>query len=107
MNKLLELDVLCLAVILAIMLPGCDGPNDPGVTTVNEATLKTQGDKIGTLPDGRSIYRYEVKRGGGCSPHWLYVVSDGSSVTNNHHSNKANRVEVFIDGKKYILAEKP
>lgn len=84
-----------------IFLVGCESSKSPNVVNKNVATLKDQGEKIGTLPDGRSIYRYEIKRGALDSSHWIYVVSDGSSVTNNSHVNKANHVEVLIDGVKY------
>ena len=98
--------VKLILAISILALAGCAGPRDPEVKAVNQKNLAGQGDYIGTLPDGRVIRCYAIDRGYSY-PHYVYVVSDGSSVSLNKtemagKNNYYNRTIVTIAGKKFV-----
>ncbi len=108
MKTIYYFKIFCFALILCCFIVGCETKDSPEVKARNKETLSKEGEYIGSLPDGRSICRYEIDNG--ASPnHWVYVVyaSDAvrETITVNRHENKANRVEVLIDGVKYEPVE--
>jgi uncharacterized protein YcfL len=88
--------------LLLMIFVGCK--SDQEIKRLNIQTLSESGDYIGKLSDGRVIVRYRIETISGMPTHYVYVCN-GSTTVNHDHDSNGNRVEVFIDGVKYI-AEK-
>lgn len=107
---LLGISFVILVFTTPFMIVACDDPAT--VSATNKVNLSGDGEEIGTLKDGRKVVRFAVERPNDHT-HYVYVVSDGSSVTENHlegGKHKTNKATVVIDGKEYIekpLVEKP
>lgn len=72
----------------------------------NKSILSGEGEDVGMLPDGRHVTRYKLECMG-TSSHYIYVVPDTGSVSTNRHVPKTEkRVEVIINGEKYVPLEK-
>ncbi len=96
---------LLLLALSVLALTACDDPAI--VNATNKTQLSGDGEEIGTLKDGRKVVRFAVDRVNERT-HYVYVVSDGSSVTENHSTggkHPKTETTVVIDGKEYI--EKP
>ncbi len=82
---------------LIALLSGC-GLSEPEARAITNAHLRTTGDVVGTLPDGRQVARYEIVNPGGEYSHWVYVIQ--GSVTTNRAERvgkvTSNRVEAAI-----------
>lgn len=96
-----------LPILPIIALSGCTDINDPEVQANNKSELASGGTYVGTLPDGRIITSYRIDRGNGdYHAHYIYTISDNSSVTVNHAvpagKTTQNAVEVYINGKTYV-----
>jgi hypothetical protein len=87
--------------VLCIFLTGCTTYTPEEVTSINNTTLSSGGERVGTLSDGRELRRYEIYNEGRHN-HWVYVVGDAVTVNKTVRQGKvtSNRVEVFIDGVK-------
>lgn len=79
---------------------------DPKVKLQNKSMLASEGEYIGTLPDGRKVVRYGISMGSHSS-HWIYVAGDSATVNRSERQGKTtvNRVEVFIDGVQIVPAK--
>jgi hypothetical protein len=90
-----------LVFVLCIFLTGCTTYTPEQVSVMNEKTLSSEGELIGTLSDGREVRRYEIYILHQAN-HWIYVVGDTVTVNKTVRQGKvnSNRVEVFIDGVK-------
>lgn len=66
----------------------------------NQAALKTGGELVGTLPDGRDIKRIMVDPGYGKSDHTIYIVDGTTTITTNRleaaGKTLVNRVEAAV-----------
>lgn len=90
------------AFLLLFCLGGCETQQQADLTS--RATLKSGGDYIGALPDGRKIYRYELDRANSSYNHYIYVVGNTISVNTSEKQGKntVHRVTVMIDGVEYV-----
>jgi len=92
-------------LICALICAGCS-PDTAQTQSINKSILSGEGVFIGALPDGRSVNRYDIDRGTGNPEHYVYVVSDNSSLSINYHESKSNKTIVVIDGKEFIEKNK-
>jgi len=90
-----------LVFVLCIFLTGCSTYTPEQVVGINNTTLSSGGEVVGTLSDGRELRRYEIYNQHERN-HWVYVVGDTVTVNKTVRQGKttSNRVEVFIDGIK-------
>ncbi len=96
--------LLCIFTALGL-LSSCNDATPDSISASNQANLSGEGEFIGTLKDGRKIVRHTITTFGN-TRHYVYVVSDGSSVSSNYQEDKSGvKTTVVIDGKNYI--EKP
>ena len=91
-----------LASLLVLAIIGCEGANSPNVVARNKVMLSSKGDLVGVLPDGRTVVRYQIDRGDAEHDHYIYVVGDSNSTTDNHVQNHGknsthNHVEAVIE----------
>lgn len=96
-------------IVLLLVCVGCvQSPHDPQVVALNKQRLSGIGEDVGTLPDGRVVYRYEIDRGSDPS-HFVYMIVNQPTITMNtsekHGKVTVNRSVVIIDGVKYVPAE--
>ncbi len=89
---------LILSVIMCISLVGCSTEQER--LQINNTTLSSDGEFVGTFKDGTELRRFEIYNSG--HNHWVYVVGKAVTVNRIEHHGKtsSNRVEVFIDGVK-------
>lgn len=87
-----------LSAILCISLVGCSTEQER--LQINNATLSSDGELVGTFKDGTELRRFEIYNS--VHNHWVYTVGKTVTVnrTEQHGKGSANRVEVFIDGVK-------
>lgn len=75
--------ILCLTTLI-----GCESnPRE------NAQTLKSGGQLIGELPDGRSLYRYEITYYS--DTHYVYVAGDDITVNNKTGKTRHVNSEIF------------
>jgi uncharacterized protein YceK len=100
--------ILSLAVVA--LLSGC-GPSRTEVPGINERDLARPGERVGTLPDGREVKRWEVYSPSGNYVHYIYVVENATSISTNRLESQGktqvNKTDVVIvNGKEYVPAKK-
>lgn len=87
------------------ILVGCESSNSPRIQALNKTTLSSEGQFVGILPDGRSVYRYQIERGIGVHNHWLYV-TDNSITTNHSHRETDDDSTKTVDHATIFVEEK-
>jgi hypothetical protein len=106
--KSIELYALAIVMTLTISLPllvSCDSQAERD--TQNAANAR-QAESAFTLPDGRNVKRMEVIMAGLAHNHYVYFVDNTVTVNHTVKQGKTSysAVEIFIDGVKYVPAEK-
>lgn len=82
--KIKSLALLSIVLVTCLLVGCAPDAHDWAVNAmVNEATLKTNGDYMGTLPDGREVRRYRIENAR-YYPHYVYVVKGAATQTTNH-----------------------
>ena len=78
-----------LIALAIVVLSGCG--NSPSQHTAN---WKNCGEYMGTLPDGRKVYCYEIERN--MATHWLYVIENGDEVSVSFKQGKHTVSQVVL-----------
>lgn len=98
-----------LLLIIPLFLIGCTPYDAPEVRSLNKDRLSQDGEYIGTLKDGRVISRYWINNGDDMHTHFIYIISDKSSITVNTRiqvgKTSHNEAVMVINGKEYVEKE--
>jgi hypothetical protein len=109
-KRIFKMKTLITAIVLVICFVGCETKNydDPSILALNRERLSGRPEVVGKLPNGKAVYRYRIDMGSNMHDHWLYVVEDADTVTNNRIVEESdgedtttfNEVDVVITKKK-------
>ena len=102
--------ITTIAAAILAFCTGC-GPTRTEVPSINRGVLSTNGESVGTLPDGREVRRWSVWDTAGYYAHTIYVVDGATTISDNYRvpvgktTRPAVEATVIINGKAYVPKE--